>query len=323
LSPFASDDHPIEDGEALVSAKHLMSLIKAVPTSLVELRREKHKLLIKAPGESYEASVVTMDPDLFPEFPSVPVGRTTIRRTVIQEMIERCSFATSGKNHHTAHHGTENAVLETTDDDLRMVATDGHRLALVTAAKENGESGLPMRLFMHWELLRPIGAVLMKTFTDPEIAVDDDGHVFYVHDNTTLIGLSDPDSKYPNYEQLFTKKKPPCRMSLDGTALANAVRRSVATGRRVTAVTLAGERDKLHVRVTAAEVGESSESIPAKYTGAGFEVAMNASFVLDFLKVSGDDVSMQLYPDPLKPVLFIGQEVGGCDYKYLIMPMRN
>jgi DNA polymerase-3 subunit beta len=74
------------------------------------------------------------------------------------------------------------------------------------------------------------------------------------------------------------------------------------------------------------EVGEATETLAVEYTGEVVEICFNAQYVLDFLgAVDSDTVQLEFKDEMsqavMKPV-DKGSDDNGCDYTYVIMPMR-
>ena len=74
------------------------------------------------------------------------------------------------------------------------------------------------------------------------------------------------------------------------------------------------------------EVGEATETLVVEYDGEGVEICFNAQYVLDFLgAVDCDTVQLEFKDEMsqavMKPV-GAGDDDSGCDYTYVIMPMR-
>src|SRR5215468_5584217 len=117
----------VSPGAVTISARKLLEIVKELPSAPLALKvQENAWVALRCGGASYKLVGLTAD-----DFPSVGTGETTrwiaIDGKLLRDMLAQTSFAISHDENRYALNGVLFAVL---DREIRLVATDGHRLAL-------------------------------------------------------------------------------------------------------------------------------------------------------------------------------------------------
>ena len=127
------------------------------------------------------------------------------------------------------------------------------------------------------------------------------------------------DGQFPNVKQLLPETFE-AELDLPRAELRDVVRRAAVMAQRNTPLRLRFAEGELTVSAQSQDVGETSESMPAPYTGEPLEIGFNAEFLADGLEsVAGDTVRLKLI-NPLRPGLITA--AGDDSFWYLIMPIR-
>ena len=79
---------------------------------------------------------------------------------------------------------------------------------------------------------------------------------------------------------------------------------------------------KIDITSSSPEVGEATETVPVDYAGDALEICFNAQYVLDFLNVAETDSVQLEFKDEMSQAVMRPVGGDGCDYTYVIMPMR-
>ena len=146
-----------------------------------------------------------------------------------------------------------------------------------------------------------------------------------VNENHVIFGIGDSwlttrriDGQFPNYKQLCRRRSRsswPCR----APSCSGVVRRAAVVAQRNTPLRLRFAEGELTVAAQSQDYGETSESIPAPYSGEPLEIGFNADFLREGLEsIASDTVQLQLI-NPLRPGLLTDP---GEAFWYLIMPIR-
>src|SRR5207302_10628080 len=220
-------------------------------------------------------------------------------------------------------------------ESMSLVATDGHRLALVTAAREGQvkKAAAPDRgagapeggdventAILPKKTLGELARLLSEG--DGDITYErGENHLFFNVGGRLLISRM-IDGQFPAYERVIPKGNDK-HIEFERDRLINAVKRvALLSNERSRAVKFLIEKGKVEVTSSSPELGEATETLPVEYTGASMQICFNAQYVLDFLSaVSTDVVSLEL-KDEMSQAVMTPVGADGYDYTYVIMPMR-
>ena len=212
-------------------------------------------------------------------------------------------------------------------DSMSLVATDGHRLALVTAARDGkarkGAAGLAEeenKAILPKKTLGELARLLSEG--EGDISYErGENHLFFGVDGRLLISRM-IDGQFPAYERVIPRGNDK-HIEFERDRLTNAVKRvALLSNERSRAVKFQIEKGKVDVTSSSPEIGEATETLPVGYSGPSLQICFNAQYVLDFLAaVATDVVSLELKDEVSQAVMKpVGAE--GYDYTYVIMPMR-
>lgn len=300
-------------GAAAVPVKKLQEILKLLPAGEVRLKLlDNHWVELTAEKRKYK--LVGMDKKNFPALPVPPEGATTpIPAATLTELVRKTRFAITNEE---SRYTLRGALLTIGKDFIRMVATDGHRLAF----REKPYSGKK-----ETEVLIPHNALLEaarlaeSAEEDADVAFAcDESNLFFSLDGRMLSGQL-LTGQFPNYRAVMPKDNSR-RITVDAKELNQAVRRvAQMANAQVRAVKLTLDGDGLLLEANSPEYGEAKESIKAEYSGAALTIGFSAVYLLDFLAVAEGPVEMS-FKDEQSAGLFRPAASG--EYSYVIMPLR-
>lgn len=305
----------LSPGVVALSAKKLYEVAKELPQAVVELRADADlQVAISCQRSSFRMKALPKD-----EFPALPDlkgdGQIRLEGRLFREMLRKTLFAVSSDQTRYALTGV---LLQVLTNEVRMVATDGHRLALVRAPRPT-EQGAPVL-----EALVPKKAMVEAA----KIAREDSGEVrlwmaenqLILQQETSTLVARVIDGQFPNYDQVIP---PPCpgRLVIGREALYGALRRTSAImGERTTATEFDIQPGRVLISCMNLDLGEAHEEVEAAYDGEAMKVGFNARYMMEFLSaIDAAEVTVHI-ADPLSPALF--RAAGDEAYDCVIMPMR-
>jgi DNA polymerase-3 subunit beta len=207
---------------------------------------------------------------------------------------------------------------------MSLVATDGHRLALVTVNRTGTDDEVKddeeVKVILPKKTLLELGRLLIEGEGDIHYERGEN-HLFFGVGSRMLISRM-IDGQFPAYERVIPKGNDKL-IEFERERLTNAIRRvALLSNERSRAVKFEIDKGKVEVTSSSSEFGEAREQIPVDYTGTALAISFNAQYVLDFLNVVETDlVSLSLKDEVSQAVMKpVGGE--GYDYTYVIMPMR-
>jgi DNA polymerase-3 subunit beta len=303
-------------GDAVVPADKLIQIVRASEDPTLTIETDNHAVHIR--GADSHFTVFGYDPK---EFPAVrEAGDSQLDSEIdggsLQRLVARTLFAAASEHSRYAINGV---LFERQGKKLRLVATDGRRLA-VARGECRAASG-EMHCIVPTKALR----LLIKLINDPEAAVrvvaDEHQVVFTVGDDAAAAVLSTNlvEGAFPPFEDVIPKDQDK-RVTFDAGALSSAVRRAaLLTNEESKGVRLSFNDEKLTLTSRAPEMGEAIVELDLKnYQGDPLEIGFNPSFITDALGVmDGGEVIVELKA-PNKP----GVLRAGSDFTYVLMPVN-
>ena len=300
------------EGAIAVQARKFLEIIRAVVGEEVALAvTDENRLRITAGSSRFTINGLSAED--FPTLPEVD-GETAVALPFAQfkRMVGKVIFAVSTEESRFQLNG---ALVKLKDGGLEMVATDGHRLALV----ENGLEGATEAE----GVLVPRKALLELQRFEDEGSLDfrrSEHHLSFRLGRRELI-CRILEGTFPDYERVIAKDNDKLA-TFDRRLLAEAVQRvALLTGDRARAVRLE-LADGATVSAANPDLGEATEQVDCEFEGEGLSLGINPDYLGQFLSaVETEKVKLQLKDENTQAV---GIPVDGDDERYLcvIMPMR-
>jgi DNA polymerase-3 subunit beta len=305
----------LKPGTVALSAKKLYEIARELPQVEVELQADADlQVAIRCQRSSFRMKGLPRE-----EFPSLPDlkedGDIALETQLFRDMLRKTLFAVSSDQTRYALTGV---LVQVLTSEVRMVATDGHRLALVRVPRAAGRGGGTLEALVPKKAMVEAAKITREDGSDVRLRLADNQLVLRQEASTLVARLID--GQFPNYDQVIPAPGP-SKILIGTDALQGALRRTSAImGERTTATEFEFRSGRVVVSCVNMELGEAHEEIEASYDGDGFKVGFNARYILEFLAaVDSAEVSLSI-ADPLSPALFrpAGDDAYGC----VIMPMR-
>ena len=278
---------------------------------LLVARRHRHERL-----EDQEA-LLGLPREEFPAFPAVKFdGGWRAPAKDLQKLVGHVAFAASTEESRPILNGV---LWELRAERMRMVATNGHRLARMdvpASAMGGGQADLIVPPKALDQLRR-----LFEGDEDIEIGRSDN-HLGF-RSTTTQVYTRLIEGPYPNYEQVIPRENDKIA-TVDRQTLASALRRvGVVASDQTHRVRLAFSGGSLRFSVNTPDLGEAHDEIAVSYQGDPLEIGFNASYVLEILKYMPTDEVRLGFKAPERAATV--EPVGWDDpaaYLCLVMPLR-
>jgi DNA polymerase-3 subunit beta len=301
------------EGGIAVQAKKLVEIIRSLTSEEVQLVAEEARVLTIRAGKS-RFKIHGLSPDDFPTLPSVEDSRgVEIPFADFRRMVAKILFAVSAEESRFQLNG---ALLKLKSGALEMVATDGHRLALVEGGLEgSGDEDsvlVPRKALQELQRLEGEGGLSYRR---------GEHHLSFRLGRRELI-CRILEGTFPDYERVIAKDNDK-KVLFNRKQLGEAVARvALLTGDRARAVRLQFGADQMVVSAANPDLGEAVEEVPCDYDGPEFRVGINPDYLSQWLSaVETERVRLELKDENTQCV---GYPLDGPDTRYLcvIMPMR-
>jgi len=306
-------------GSLTLSAKKLFEIVRAVSESDLEVKELENHWASVTSGKSYFKMVGLGKAD-FPSLAEPPKEPTTvIPGGILKEMIRKTSFAITADD---SRYFLNGARLEIRPDGLRMIATDGHRLAYISVAVETGVKGEPLSVTVPKKTLLELVKILGETDGEVEFS-QSENHLFFRVQERLLLSKRVED-QFPAYDKVIPKGNDKI-IECSKDKLTGALRRvSLLANERSRAVRFAIQSGTMDISSQNPELGEAKEELAVDYGGDGLEVGFNGQYILDFLGVEDSEkVKLELKDDSSQCLIRPSDAGKEIDYRYVVMPMRT
>jgi len=299
-------------GAITVSARKLAEIVKELPAAAVALKvGDNAGVSLKCGGVTYR--LVGMPPDDFPPVvPASPGAWLTLEAKVLRDMLTQTSFAVS---HDETRYALNGVLFALSGKEMRLVATDGHRLAL--SVRTLGDVGravtgiVPRKAIT--EIMRVLGA-------GEEVQLGITENQFVLQMPNFLMTARLIEGQFPNYEAVIPKGQPG-KLLISRTAVASALRRvSVMAEERNKPVKLVLAPASLRLSASSQDLGEAEETMDVDYTGEEVAIGFNSKYLLDAVGPIEHEQIVLEFKDSLSPGVV--KSAGDDGYCCVIMPMR-
>jgi len=302
-----------EPGVAVVPARVALDFVRDLSADEVTLSTNDNTFTIQ--GGEDRCGLVTVDRDEFPVIASFGDQATVaVQGGAFTRVVQRTSFAAAREAGRYAMHGV---LTEYEDGQLRLVATDGRRLAM---------SSIPAERRGPTERARPAivptkGMQLFcRVISDPLESVQ-------LHLGENQIGLKTKnaeifarliDGEFPKYAAVIPRETQNF-LDADADMLSRKLRLVAnVTGVEARAVKLKAEKTELSLFGQSVGRGEAQARMECDFKGTpSAEIAFNPDYLLEGLKYcEGDRVKLE-FNEKTSP----GKFTLGENYIYIVMPI--
>jgi DNA polymerase III subunit beta len=265
--------------------------------------------------------MMSLNPAEFPAIPGVERGESAtelkIDAAVLNEMIEKTIIAVSPDDYRPHLSGV---YLEGDSGTVRMVATDGHRIALI-------ERDIPSFTMPRGAIIPRKGLVLLKKVldeldNDAEVALVLDGQHAGLSQGSTEISMRLIDGEFPEYRKVIPKE-PRHQVRVMRDALLNSIKRAaILLDGRHNSVKLKFSDGSLEVSAFSLDRHEASETLDCDFSGEDFEIGFNVFYLQQGLGVmpAESEAVLGLSEDAAIPTIMT--TLGDAKFQYVVMPMR-
>ncbi|MCR9185419.1 MAG: DNA polymerase III subunit beta [Halieaceae bacterium] len=301
-------------GEVTVPARKLVDICKSLPEgSEIQFTVEDGKVTVRSGRSRFTLSTLPAR-----EFPAVEEGvgthRFTVKQGQLRRLIDRTAFAMAQQD---VRYYLNGMLLELKAGRLRVVATDGHRLAMCTLPS-------PVPVDEDTQVILPRKGVLELS----RLLLEEDQDIAVVlgsnHLRATTEGFTFTsklvDGKFPDYERVLPRAADKIVLGSRLELRQAFTRTAILSNEKYRGVRLKVAPDVIEIVANNPEQEQAEEQVSVDYQGDSVEIGFNVSYLLDVLGVlSGEQVKLSL-SDPNSSALLEESEDG--DSLYVVMPMR-
>lgn len=307
-------DQQYPGGQTTIPAKKLLDICKSLPDGgVIDFEQEENRVIIKCGRSKFNLSTLPAV-----EFPSLDDKKTAvqfaIRQGYLKELIDKTSFAMAQQDVRFYLNGM---LLEVSQNRLRAVATDGHRLALGNREILFDAEGTTQAIVPRKGITE-----LARLFNDDDkdVVISLSGNHIRAETEDFRFTSKLIDAKYPDYERVLPKHGDKTIIA-DKDSLKQCFSRvSILSNEKYRGVRLKFESGVLTAAANNPEQEEAEESIVINYEGSQLEIGFNVNYLLDVLSVvKSESVSINLMDTNSSALI---KETVDDSTLYVVMPMR-
>ena len=316
----SADAQVTEEGAVTAHAGTLFDVVRKLPAGAdveLELNQENKRLSIRSGRSQFALPTLPAT-----DFQTMTGDDSAIQFKVgagdLRRLIDKTRFAISTEETRYYLNGVYLHVADSEADKvLRVVATDGHRLALADCPAPEGAGGLS-GVIVPRKAISEVRRLIDQADDDVDIAVSEAKIVFRA--GRAVLTSKLIDGSFPDYARVIPKGNDKS-LVIDNKSFEAAVDRvSTVSAERSRSVKLSLEPGKLILAVNSAETGQGHEEIECDYQADPMEIGFNAKYLLDVTaQIEAEDAEFMLN-DPASPALILDPGDPAC--RYVLMPLR-
>jgi DNA polymerase-3 subunit beta len=304
----------IKEGSNCIQAKKLFEIVRALPDAEIEIKRGDNDQ-VNIICERSRFRMPGLSKDNFPEIQKFDGPFFAIPAELLKTFIGRTIFAITNEESRYALNG---AKFELSEKNVRMVATDGHRLSFIE--KNLGLGGGNLDVLIPKKTLAELAKLSSETDDSVEFG-HDENHLYFKVGKRLLISRT-LSGQFPNYELVLPKENIN-KMAIESDRVSSAIRRvALMADERSHAIKFEVNDGQVNITSQAAEIGEAGEVLPVDYAGPSISVGFNAQYLLDFFSVVQDGEVLFEFKDGNSQVQLKEKSEVDYDFRYIVMPMR-
>lgn len=302
------------DFRITTNAKKLQDILRALPDgAIVQLEQTDSRLTLKAGKSRFNLQTLPAE-----DFPVMNVGEhTEIAFTLSQEMlknlISQVQYSMAVQDIRFYLNGL---LMQVEENQLRLVATDGHRLAYASAEIQGD--------FGKTEVIVPRKTILElnKLLNQPneDITVELLGNQVRFTCNGTVIVSKVIDGKFPDYNRVIPLDNDKIFLINRAQLLGALERSAILANEKYRGVKVQLSAGLLRISCTNSEQEEAQEELEIAYQGDELELNFNITYLTDVLRNQHSEDVQLAFGDAKQSVLLRLPEEAS--FKYVVMPLR-
>ncbi|HPF62922.1 MAG: DNA polymerase III subunit beta [Gemmatimonadetes bacterium] len=305
-----------QEGAITLPARKLAELVRELPSAGIRVTTQGEQRVTIECGRS-KFKLLGLPREEFPAFPQVSfdkAGKTTARE--LQKLVAHVAFAASTEESRPILNGV---LWQLGEDRMRMVATNGHRLAKMEVPIQGAAAEAA-------ELIVPPKALeqLRKLFSpDDEVEIGRSENHLGFRSATTVVYTRLIEGPYPNYEQVIPRENDKVATAEKAAFMAAIRRMSIVASDQTHRIRCSFGEGSCKMSVTTPDLGEAQEELTVTYEGEPLDIGFNANYLLEVMKYMPTDEIRMTFKAPERAATV--EPVGWDDpaaYLTLVMPLR-
>ena len=306
-----------EPGTLVVGSRYFQELIRKLPGDTIELYKPEDGNSLTITSGSSEFNLVTLHPDDFSLVEQIhDQDHVNIDSFAMKELIDLTNYAAATDEDRPVFTG---ALLEIKENEVTMVATDTHRMA-VKKITINEPATTPMRAIIPTKTLAEVSRLL---------PTDNPAMINIIWNRTQIVFNFESiyiisrliEGTYPEYEKVIPSQFDSSAI-IDRREFAGAVDRVSLLAKDISYNVIRYDWAESNVTLSTqnTEIGMAKEDVAVEFKGTPFTISFNGRYISDILRHSTGD-NIHLFLKQNGPVVI--RQDNNPNYTYVVTPVRT
>lgn len=306
----------ITPGSVVVPAKYFIEMVKKLPDTKIEIKVDELSHQMTVIYGNSQLKLNGFDPQAYPLIPQIEADKIfSISSDLLRQMLKQVIFAVGFENNRPVFQGI---LFDCYQDNLTLVATDTHRLAMRKGRWSQGNveefsAIVPGKTMMEVLRLLPDDEVVKLSFSQNQLAIQLPNTIIF----SRLI-----EGQFPAYKQVIPAQWK-SRMRIKTRELLETAERATLLSSKEDASTikLLVNQYQLEVHSASSAVGTLKEEIPIYLEGEETQIVFNTRYLIDVLRnLDSEEMTMEL-TGSISPGII--RPLENENYLYLLLPLRQ
>ena len=306
-----------EPGTLVVGSRYFQELIRKLPGDTIELYKPEDRNSLTITSGSSEFNLVTLHPDDFSLVEQIhDQDHVNIDSFAMKELIDLTNYAASTDEDRPVFTG---ALLEIKENEVTMVATDTHRMAVKKITIDEPAT-TPMRAIIPTKTLAEVSRLL---------PTDNPAMINIIWNRTQIVFNFESiyiisrliEGTYPEYEKVIPSQFDSSAV-IDRREFAGAVDRVSLLAKDISYNVIRYDWAESNVTLSTqnTEIGMAKEDVAVEFKGTPFTISFNGRYISDILRHSTGD-NIHLFLKQNGPVVI--RQDNNPNYTYVVTPVRT
>lgn len=306
-----------EPGTLVVGSRYFQELIRKLPGDTIELYKPEDGNSLTITSASSEFNLVTLHPDDFSLVEQIhDQDHVNIDSFAMKELIDLTNYAAATEEDRPVFTG---ALLEIKENEVTMVATDTHRMAVKKITIDEPAT-TPMRAIIPTKTLAEVSRLL---------PTDNPAMINIIWNRTQIVFNFESiyiisrliEGTYPEYEKVIPSQFDSSAV-IDRREFAGAVDRVSLLAKDISYNVIRYDWAESNVTLSTqnTEIGMAKEDVAVEFKGTPFTISFNGRYISDILRHSTGD-NIHLFLKQNGPVVI--RQDNNPNYTYVVTPVRT
>ena len=306
-----------EPGTLVVGSRYFQELIRKLPGDTIELYKPEDGNSLTITSGSSEFNLVTLHPDDFSLVEQIhDQDHVNIDSFAMKELIDLTNYAAATDEDRPVFTG---ALLEIKENEVTMVATDTHRMAVKKITIDEPAT-TPMRAIIPTKTLAEVSRLL---------PTDNPAMINIIWNRTQIVFNFESiyiisrliEGTYPEYEKVIPSQFDSSAV-IDRREFAGAVDRVALLAKDISYNVIRYDWAESNVTLSTqnTEIGMAKEDVAVEFKGTPFTISFNGRYISDILRHSTGD-NIHLFLKQNGPVVI--RQDNNPNYTYVVTPVRT